>query len=128
MTSVLLIDLFKLQLDLLEKNFIKVFPIILECFSGIGQCIIARIQRHIQNPVKRLRWIFLRKYVTTFNAFEKSAIEDVWQGSEYTSGICPLFILFRNSLWHWYGLRWLAWLIFPNCDILSFFMVKHYLS
>ena len=77
MTSVLLIDLFKLQRDLLEKNFIKVFPIILECFSGIGQCIIARIQRHIQNPVKRLRWIFLRKYVTTFSAFEKSAIEDV---------------------------------------------------
>ena len=32
---VLLIDLFKLQRDLLENNFIKVFPIILECFSGI---------------------------------------------------------------------------------------------
>ena len=29
----------------------QVFPIIVECFSGIGKCIIARIQRRIQNPV-----------------------------------------------------------------------------
>ena len=29
----------------------QVFPIIVECFSGIGQCIIARIQRRIQNLV-----------------------------------------------------------------------------
>ena len=38
-------------------------PIILECFSGIGQCIIARIQGRILNPVKRLRWIFSRNTI-----------------------------------------------------------------
>ena len=34
----------------MENNF--VFPVIVECFSGIGQCVIARIQRRNLNPVK----------------------------------------------------------------------------
>ena len=40
-----------------------------EFFSGIGQHIIARIQRGILNPVKRLRWIFSRKYWTFFSHY-----------------------------------------------------------
>ena len=43
--------------------------IIVKYFSGIGQCMIARIQRRIQNPVKRLRWVFLRKYLTNFSCY-----------------------------------------------------------
>ena len=37
--------------------------------SGISECIIARLQRCIQNPVKRLRWNFLRKYITIFSCY-----------------------------------------------------------
>ena len=37
------------------------------------------IQRRTQNPVKHLRWCFLRKPITIF---EKRSILDVWQGSE----------------------------------------------
>ena len=38
-----------------------------ECFSGIGQRIIARIQRRIQNPAKHLKWIFSQKYLNIFS-------------------------------------------------------------
>ena len=70
--KVLLIRLFKLfrlyQRDILENNFMINFSyylgIIVKCFSGIDECIIPRIQRRIQNPVKRLRWIFSGKYLT----------------------------------------------------------------
>ena len=37
--------------------------------AGIGQCVIARIQRHIQNPVQHIRWIFSRKYLTIFSGY-----------------------------------------------------------
>ena len=37
------------------------------------------IQKRTQNPVKHLRWCFLRKPITIF---EKRYILDVWQGSE----------------------------------------------
>ena len=47
----------------------QVFPIMVDCFSGIGQCIISRIQRRIQNPVKRIRWIFLGKYLAIFRHY-----------------------------------------------------------
>ena len=47
----------------------QVFPIMVDCFSGIGQGIISRIQRRIQNPVKRIRWIFLRKYLAIFRHY-----------------------------------------------------------
>ena len=53
-----------------------VFPFIVECFLGIGQCIIARIQRRIQNPVKHLRWLFSRKLnnFQPLSTFEKRTI------------------------------------------------------
>ena len=46
-----------------------VFPFIVECFLVIGQCIISRIKRRIQNPVKRLRWTFSRRYLTFFDCY-----------------------------------------------------------
>ena len=51
-------------------SFSNYLGIIAKYFSGIGQYIIARIKRRIQNPFKLLRSfkvlrIFLRKYFTT---------------------------------------------------------------
>ena len=50
-------------------SFSQCLGIIVECFSGIDKYIIARIQRRIQNPLKRLRWIFSQKYLTIFNRY-----------------------------------------------------------
>ena len=51
--------------------------ITLKCFSFIGQCMIARLQRRIENPAKHLRWIFFAKILTSFQPLstsEKTAI------------------------------------------------------
>ena len=56
-----------------------------------------RLQRQIQNSVKNLRWSALQEYLTAFNDFQlltifaKHSILDVWQGSEYASGLLKLF-------------------------------------
>ena len=46
-----------------------------------------KYEKHIQNPVKRLRCSFLQKWLTAKKrylfVFAKSSILDVWQGSEY---------------------------------------------
>ena len=47
---------------------------------------ISRLQRHIQNSVKHLRWSVLPKKISLRNT-----IVDVWHGSEYTSGLRKLF-------------------------------------
>ena len=51
------------------KSFSYYLGIIVNCFLGKGQCIIARIQRRIQNPVKRLRSIFSQRYLTAFSSY-----------------------------------------------------------
>ena len=73
------------------KSFSYYLGIIVNCFLGKGQRIITRIQRRIQNPVKRLRSIFPQKYLTDFSRylFRRKAPYNVWQSSKYTSGICP---------------------------------------
>ena len=37
------------------------------------------------NPVKHLRWSFLRQYFFNINYFHKSSILDLWLGFEYAS-------------------------------------------
>ena len=72
---------------------------IVQCSSGIGQCIIARIQRCIQNPVKHVRWIF-RKNLTIFGRYLLlgKAPSNIWQDSENTSGIFPFCLYWLGSV------------------------------
>ena len=57
-----------------DKGMVKEFEavrscldIILKYFQFVGQCIIARLQRRIENPAKHLRLIFLQKYLPAFS-------------------------------------------------------------
>ena len=59
-------------------------------------------KRHIQKPVKHLRWSFLKKWLTAFSfqpliIFVKRVIFDVWQYSEYTSVYCPTLVAFNDQ-------------------------------
>ena len=45
----------------------------------------SRLQRHIQNSFKHLRWSVLKKI------YLRNTILDVWHGFEYTSGLHKLF-------------------------------------
>ena len=68
----------------------SVFPIIWvllqNALLGIGQCLIAKIQRRIQNPVDRLRWTFLTKYLTIFSRYllQRKAQSEVFDMVLYT--------------------------------------------
>ena len=63
-------------------SFSYYLGIIVECFSGTGQSVIARIQRHIRNlvhsePCQTSKMDFLARILYTFqplSTFEKSAI------------------------------------------------------
>ena len=47
--------------------------------KSLGKCL---VQKHIQNPVKPLRWNVLLNLLTIF---PKHSFLDVWQDSEYAS-------------------------------------------
>ena len=51
-----------------------------------------RISTHIQNPVKISKMECLTKWANSFQPlfFAKHSILDVWQGSEYASGLLKL--------------------------------------
>ena len=66
----------------------------------------SRLQMHIENPVKHLRWSLKQKvngfYLLTISA--KHSILDVWQGSDYASGLFKLFCCGskRDTPKNWY--------------------------
>ena len=43
------------------------------------------LRRGVQNPIKYLRWSFLREKLIAETIFEKSAILNIWQGPGYAS-------------------------------------------
>ena len=76
-------------------------------FSSIGQCIITRIQRRILNPVRYLRSIFSQKYLIILLLrylllHHLRCLTEFWI---HLWNMPILFILFRISLWQWYGLK-----------------------
>ena len=69
-----------------------------KCYYGLQfmQTMSGRLQRHIQNSVKQLRWNVYKNSLQLWAAdyFCKDSILYVWQGSEYASGLLAL-------LWFW---------------------------
>ena len=60
------------QRDLLKNNFMISFPIIwvlLLLWMFLGYRPAHKIQRRLQKPVKRLRWNFSRKYLTSSSCY-----------------------------------------------------------
>ena len=106
--KVLLIDIFKLfwlyQSDVLELkamiSFSHYLDITVKRFPGIGQCIIARMQKRIQKPVKRLRWVFSWTYLqlsTVIYFWEKRHLRCLIR-LRNTSGIWPYCLCWDQSV------------------------------
>ena len=98
-----------IRIELLAGSIGKEFygKFIVRCFSGIGQCIIARIQRRIQNPVKSLIRTFLQNYLTIFSHYLLLR-KTVWCLTEFWIHLWNmpvLLILFRISSLQRYGLK-----------------------
>ena len=79
-----------------------------KCFSKISRCKIARIQRHIQNSVKRLKWAILQKYLTAFSRFLllKKVLPFMFDRVVVNTALEDAHIGYsRISLWQEYGLK-----------------------
>ena len=50
-------------------TFFYYLGVIAKFLSGKGQCIIARVQKRIENLIKRLKWIFSRKHLSIFSCY-----------------------------------------------------------
>ena len=112
---------------------------IVKCFSSMGQCIIPRILRRIQNTVKCLWWIFLWKYLNVFSylILRKALITYLTGFWTYHWNI-PIP---RISFWRWYGLMAFnkglneyqslekliyCWIIYFQCWIITFNVRGHW--
>ena len=85
-------------------------------------------RRRIQNPVKYLKWSFLRnsQWHQSLTIFGKGSVLDIWQGSEYVSSYKEWFHqnwkvmwkrlnlrYFIKDVWRWFQIRLCSKRLYP---------------
>ena len=103
-------DSFLLFLNYFARAAVLMWPIFLfitrlkhflqktSCFQNFCDEFQYSVQSCIQNPVKRLKWSFLRNHLTAFSR-AKSSILDVWKVSECLSTV--IMLLLENQIFIW---------------------------
>ena len=94
-------------------------------FGYIGQCMIARIRRRILNSVKRLRWVFLQKYLTIF-IWEKHSLKCVKEFWIHLRNV-PTFLYCLGSVCNSDMVQRFLWKIWMNIRVWkSWFIIELY--
>ena len=70
------------------------------CFSRFLTTV--QHQKRIQNSVKHLRWLTLAVDFQPLTIFAKRFVLDIWQGSEYASGIAELQISLSQNFFFFF--------------------------